>query len=186
VCFPHIQVQSALGVSGISGFLTGRERLYSEADRETADWCALCERWWLAHADHPVTAKEVFEVAKAHSLLLSAWGGRKDLAAQQRLGYALAAMRDRVFGRFRIRSSGRDSQTVNAAYRVELIRDGRKTPETPETPFNHVRTQAVQDGSGGRSAGALTDDTTKAPEDVGCLPESSAGSNQYSVEEIRG
>ena len=39
-----------LGVSGVSGFLAGRERLYSEADRETADWCALCERWWLAHA----------------------------------------------------------------------------------------------------------------------------------------
>jgi putative DNA primase/helicase len=174
-----------LGVSGVSGFLTGRERLYSEADRETADWCALCERWWLAYADHPMTAKDVFEVAKVNSLLLSVWGGRTALAAQQRFGHALAAMRDRVFGSLRVRSAGRDGQTGNAAYRIELVRDGGKTPETPETPLNHVRTQAAQGGSGGGSAGGLGADTTKTPGDVGCVTEPPAGSDQYIAHESK-
>jgi hypothetical protein len=142
-----------LGVSGVSGFLAGRERLYSEADRETADWCALCQRWWQAHANHPVTAKDVFEVAKANTLLLSVWGGRKDLAAQQRFGYALAAMRDRVFGSVRVRSAGRDGQTGNAAYRLEPIRNGGKTPETPETLLDHSQAQAVQCDCGEETAG---------------------------------
>jgi putative DNA primase/helicase len=174
-----------LGVSGVSGFLTGRERLYSEADRETADWCALCERWWLAYADHPMTAKDVFEVAKVNSLLLSVWGGRTALAAQQRFGHALAAMRDRVFGSLRVRSAGRDGQTGNAAYRIELVRDGGKTPESPETPLNHVRTQAAQGGSGGGSAGGLGADTTKTPGDVGCVTEPPAGSDQYIAHESK-
>ena len=174
------------GVSGVSEFLGGRERLYSESDRETADWCALCERWWLAHANHPVTAKDVFEVAKAHGLLLSVWGGRKDLAAQQRFGYALAAMRDRVFGRLRVRSAGRDSQTGNAAYRVELVREGGKTPETPETPLNHGRAQAAPGGSGGGSAGVLRNDTALIPGGVGCVTQRPGGIDQYGVKEWKG
>jgi hypothetical protein len=173
------------GVSGVCGFLAGRERLYSEADRETADWCALCERWWLAHANHPVTAKDVFEVAKAHSLLLSVWGGRTDLAAQQRFGYALAAMRDRVFGSFRVRSAGRDSRTGNAAYRLEPVRAGGKTPETPETPINQVAIQVVQDDSGGGTVGVLGDDTTNALGDVGCFTETPVGSNQHPTKESK-
>jgi putative DNA primase/helicase len=70
------------GVLGVSGFLTERERLYTEADRETADWCALCEAWWATYASLPVTAKDVFEVAQARGLLLSVWGGRTTLATQ--------------------------------------------------------------------------------------------------------
>jgi hypothetical protein len=123
-----------LGVSGVSGFLTERERLYTESDRETAEWCALCDAWWARYGGLPVTAKDVFAVAQAHGLLLSVWGGRTPLAAQQRFGHALGGMRDRVFGRFRLRSAGRDTQTRNAAYRLEPMGDGAKTPKTPETP----------------------------------------------------
>jgi hypothetical protein len=160
---------SVLSVSGVSGFLAGRERLYTEADRETADWRALCDRWWSTYAVHPVTAKDVFEVAKVHSLLLSMWGGRKDLAAQQRFGHALASMCDRVFGNFRVRSAGRDSQTGNVAYRLEPVRAGKKTPETPETP----PTQAQRLGAQGRNAlhhdGCFEGDYTETPVGGGCF-----------------
>jgi hypothetical protein len=121
-----------LGVSGVSGFLSGRERLYSEADRETADWRALCEAWWEAHADHAITAKDVFEVAKKRGLLLHVWAGRSDLGAQQRFGHALPSVRDRVFGRFTVRSAASESATRNAAYRLEWT--PQKTPKTPKTP----------------------------------------------------
>jgi hypothetical protein len=122
-----------LGVSGVSGFLGGRERLYSEADRDTADWRALCEGWWSTYGSLPVTAKDVFEIAKAYGLLLSMWGGRRELAAQQRFGHALNSVRDRMFGDYRVRSAGRDSQTKNAAYRLEP-RGTHQTPETPQLP----------------------------------------------------
>jgi hypothetical protein len=157
-----------LGVSGVSGFLAGRERLYTEADRETADWRALCDRWWSTYAVHPVTAKDVFEVAKVHGLLLSMWGGRKDLAAQQRFGHALASKCDRMFGNFQVRSAGRDSQTGNAAYRLAPVRAGKRTPETPETPA----TLAQRFGAQGRNAlhpdGCFEGDPTKIPVVGGC------------------
>ena len=38
-----------LGVSGVSGFLSGRERLYQEADKETTEWASLCEAWWQTY-----------------------------------------------------------------------------------------------------------------------------------------
>jgi hypothetical protein len=173
-----------LGVSGVPGFLSGRERLYTEADRETADWRALCEVWWSTYAIHSVTAKDVFEVAKVHGLLLSLWGGRKDLAAQQRFGHALASMCDRVFGSFRVRSAGRDSRTGNAAYRLESIRDGNKTPETPETLAYYVQPSAVQGDSSADTAGALGDKANKPPGDGRYFgPEVSASGSQNSIEE---
>jgi hypothetical protein len=119
-----------LGVSGVLGFLSGRERLYSEADRETADWRGLCEAWWEAHADHPITAKEVFEVAKKRGLLLHVWAGRSDLGAQQRFGHALPSVRDRVFGRFTVRSAGRDTQPKMR--RIDWSGLARKHPKHPE------------------------------------------------------
>jgi hypothetical protein len=135
-----------LGVSGVSGFLGGRDRLYSEADRETAEWRALCEAWWDTHADHPITAKDVFEVAKPRGLLLSVWAGRKDLGAQQRFGHVLPSVRDRVFGHFTVRSAGRDSVTGNAAYRLEWT--PQKTPETPKTPSPDQQPDVREDMSG--------------------------------------
>ena len=73
-----------------------------------------------------------FEVAKGNDLLLSLWGGRSPLAAQPRIGHALADSRDRVFGGCRIRPAGRDSVTNNFAYRLE--RSAAQTPQTPQLP----------------------------------------------------
>lgn len=92
----------------------------------------MCEHWWNAYKDHPITAKEVFEVAKVNSLLLSIWGGRSPLAAQQRIGHALADMRDRVLGGYRIRPAGRDSVTKNFSYRI--AGSASQTPQTPQLP----------------------------------------------------
>jgi hypothetical protein len=121
-----------LEVAGVSGFLSGRERLYNDADSETKEWAALCAAWWKSYEARPITAGDLFEVAKAHDLLLDLWGGRSALGAKQRFGHALGTRRDRVFGDYKVVSAGRDSATRNAAYRLEWV--GIKTPETPETP----------------------------------------------------
>jgi hypothetical protein len=159
------------GVLGVSGFLIERERLYTEADREMADWCALCESWWSTYASLPVTAKDVFEVAQARGLLLSVWGGRTTLAAQQRFGHALTGLRDQVFGHFRVRSAGRDSQTMNTTYRLEPMRGGTKTPETPQgsSPPRSAPGNASQD-----TAGDVEHEPAKTPSGDGCCPEGGA------------
>ncbi len=64
-----------LEVSGVPGFLSGRERLYNDADSETKEWAALCEAWWSQYAERPVSAKDLFDILKDHSLLLDLWGG---------------------------------------------------------------------------------------------------------------
>jgi hypothetical protein len=124
-----------LANAGVKGFLAGREALHADADHETGDWKALCEHWWRAYEGHPVTAKDVLGLAKQHDLLLGLWAGRKEIAAQQRVGHALQGMRGRVFGDWCLRPSGRDSATKNRSYRLEP----KWTPQTSQTPQGHER-----------------------------------------------
>ena len=137
---------------GISGFLEEQELLYRESDKQTQGWIALCEGWHEEHKEHPVTAKDLFEVAKTRQVLLEVWAGRKDIAAQQRFGHALSAHRDRVFGHFRIRQSGRDSHTGNIAYVLERLPTAQhskdKTPETLQTPQPLLQSENVSGVSG--------------------------------------
>lgn len=134
-----------LEVAGVPGFLENRETLYSESDREGSEWAAFCDAWYKTHGSRPVTAKDLLEIAKKQELLMDIWAGRSALAAQQRLGNALASRRDGVFGGYVVRHSGRDGATKSLAYRVEPLSNrgngGRSaggafvTPETPVTPL---------------------------------------------------
>ena len=121
-----------LDVAGVEGFLTNREALYGNADAETREWTLLCEAWWEQHEARPITAKDLFEIAKDNSLVMDVWAGRSALSGQQRFGHALLARRDRVFGGFHIRNAGNDGQTKSLAYRLERG-GGFKTTETTVT-----------------------------------------------------
>jgi hypothetical protein len=136
-----------LEVCEVSGFLGGRERLHAEADNATKEWAALCAAWWSSYEVRPVTAKDLFAVAKDHALLLDVWAGRTHQGALQRIGHALAARRDRVFGDYKIVTAGRDGVTRNAAYRLEE-RGPDKTPETPETPEQATETPSQTQNTG--------------------------------------
>ena len=148
---------------GLSGFLEEQDRLYRESDKHTQGWIALCKGWHEVHGEQPVTAKDLFEVAKTRQLLLEIWAGRKDLAAQQRFGHALSAHRDRVFGQFRIRQSGRDSHTGNIAYILERVPTAqhpkRKTPETLQTPHPLLQSEHVSGVSGVSGEGEMNWET---------------------------
>ena len=125
-----------LGVSGVPGFLGGRERLHSEADKETTEWASFCEAWWSTFGERAVTSSELFDVAKDRKLLLDLWGGRDALAASQRFGRGLTSRRDRVFGGFKLQNAGKDTVTKSNAYR--LVRTPNRTPETPLNPVGAV------------------------------------------------
>lgn len=133
-----------LGVSGVSGFLTGRDRVYVDADNETTEWAILCEAWWRVYGERPVAAHELFEVAREHRLLLDLWGGRSELSAKQRFGHALNARRDRVFGGLKIRNAGKDAASKSNTYRLKQGQD--KTPETPLNPASPVREASYTQG----------------------------------------
>lgn len=126
-----------LNVAGVPGLLGGREMLHSHSDRETSEWSAFVQAWRERYEWHPVTARDLFDVLKERGLLLELWGGRKDISALQRLGHALKARRDRVYGDLRIRPAGQDAATRNAAYRLEPTASsegGTKHPKHPQTP----------------------------------------------------
>ena len=122
-----------LKVAGVKGFLANRDEMHQGADSETEEWIAFCKLWWTAHEELPVTAKDLFEIAKSNGLLRDVYGGRSQLAATQRIGHALRRRRDRVFGQYAIRSAKTDSSTGNAAYRLELKSDGGKEQNTGNT-----------------------------------------------------
>ena len=149
-----------LKVSGVSGFLSGRERLHSEADKETQEWAALLSNWWATYGERAATASEVFTVVKEHKMLLDLWAGREGLAASQRFGRALTNKRDRVFGGFKIMGAGRDAVSKSNAYR--LARVPKQTPETPLNPVNPV-TDAKDSRGFVRGSEALTPETPVEP-----------------------
>lgn len=127
-----------LEVSGVSGFLSGRERLYTDADSETREWAALCEAWWFAYGERPISAKDLFGILQEQNLLLDLWGGRTSQGALQRTGHALSSRRDRVFGGYKILPAGKDGVTRSAAYRLTKV--GNKTTETTDTPGGSTET----------------------------------------------
>jgi primase-polymerase (primpol)-like protein len=119
-------------VCGVSGFLSSRERLYDDADATTQDWTHVTRIWFEHHAEHPISAGDLFTILKQSQLLLELWAGRNDISAQQRVGHALRQKRDRVFGEYQILATGLDSRSKNNTYRLRWCQ--KKTPETPETP----------------------------------------------------
>ncbi|MEZ4503005.1 MAG: DUF3854 domain-containing protein [Dehalococcoidia bacterium] len=150
-----------LAVAGVDGFLSNRGLVLEQADQTSADWAALCAAWWEEFESRPVTAKDLFLLAKGRSLLLDLWGGRTELGAQQRFGHALPRVRDRVFGRFRIQAVGRDATTGNAAYRLENRRseDTRNAGDTGSSSPD-----ARVSGVSGVSARAGEDSATRTPD----------------------
>lgn len=133
-----------LDVAGVSGFMSGRERLHSEADKETTEWASFCEAWWSTFGERAVTASELFDIVKERKLLLDLWGGRSDLAARQRFGRALTSRRDRVFGGLKIMNAGKDAVTNSNSYRLERAAD--QTPETRQTAFCVKETASDTEG----------------------------------------
>ncbi|MFC1902671.1 hypothetical protein ACFLX4_01195 [Chloroflexota bacterium] len=108
-----------LEVAGIPGFLGNRQRVYAEADEEVLDWVEFLTVWWQQYQDMPVTTNMLFNITMEHNLLLDVWAGHNEHAGRTRFGKAIASMRDRVIGDYRIRRAGKDSHTKGVRYSLE-------------------------------------------------------------------
>ena len=109
-----------LEIAGIPGFLGNLDRVYESANRETTVWSEFFHIWWQEHQDRPVGLDLLFGLAKQHRQLLHIWGSRSEHGARTSFGTALAKMRDRVIGNYRIEWAGEDSHSKAQRYRLVL------------------------------------------------------------------
>ena len=107
-----------LGNAGIDHFLGNTEELYETADAEGNEWREFVAAWWDAYHDNWVAAKDLLELALERDLLGSVIGDKSLRSQQTRLGRALAAVRDRQFGEWRVLMR-RDAHTKGACYRLD-------------------------------------------------------------------
>ena len=108
-----------LDVAGVPGFLSNREEIYTESEQQVAEWTDFCKAWDKQYGGEMATAKQLLELAAEQDLLVEVRAGRSQLAAQQRMGRALAKRRDRVFGEWTIRSVGKQRYSHAPQYRLE-------------------------------------------------------------------
>ena len=88
-------VGGVLHDAGIEGFLQGRQRMHSEANRDSASWTAFFEAWWREYGDRPMTAGELLAIAE--DALPEVVGNGSDRSRSTRLGLALGRKRGRIF-----------------------------------------------------------------------------------------
>ena len=111
-----------LHVAGIPGFLDNRGRVYDDADDDVTEWRVLCEAWFETFGSRPVGSAEVFALAVDRGRLTGLRAGRKESGARTAFGVAIRAMRDRVIGEYRIKSSSRDMHQKRPMYALENLR----------------------------------------------------------------
>jgi hypothetical protein len=94
-----------LDAAEVNGFL-GNEVKPSDKDRESDRWPPLVSAWHKEHVSRPVNVALIFDLitenADLHQVFADTLGEGKDLSRKQRLGHALKAQTDRVWGGFRI------------------------------------------------------------------------------------
>jgi hypothetical protein len=91
--------------AGYRDFLGNIQALYEVADSDGAVWRAFTTIWWEAHHDRPVSARDLFEIAKD---LDGLYLGKSATERGQRttLGAQLRKRRDQVIGPYRIEEAG--------------------------------------------------------------------------------
>jgi len=111
-----------LEVADIPGFLENQDRVVREAEVEIGGWTEACQAWWTEFHDQPVGADLIFGVVVHKRLLVETWGGRNDHSGRTRFGIALAKMRDRVVGGFKILEAPADTHGKVRRYMLTELR----------------------------------------------------------------
>ena len=107
----------------IPGFLGHLEDLYEAADLEGNEWREFTAAWWDRFGPRYASAAELLGLATEKGLLAAAVGDGGPHSQRTRIGRALAAMRDRQFGTYRI-CTRRDARTKNQTYGLLDVTSG--------------------------------------------------------------
>jgi len=117
-----------LDVAQVKGFLGNQSQHRQGSDEEAAQWRELCRHWWRMYQASPVGVKDLYEIVASNELLPWILSAETDQGRRQRLGRALARMRDRCFGDFRILQVGADNSD-RKRYQLERIQSASSSAE---------------------------------------------------------
>lgn len=112
---------------GVPGFLENAKELYDQADTDSSEWAEFVRAWWAEFSHNPMTPKELGELAKAHTLLLTVRGDRGPSSQSIRMGNALKRMRGRVVDGWRIQMQTNPS-SKSREYVLEPLTTEAKAP----------------------------------------------------------
>ncbi|WPD20203.1 hypothetical protein [Thermaerobacter composti] len=115
-----------LDVIGVPGFLGNLDQFYAQADEEMAEWRAFVHRWWDAFGPVPVRVEQLWQLAVDHELIPAVLGDKGERSQRIRLGKALARMRERIIGDFRIAPMPRDGHLNQAVYCLQKVEAGER------------------------------------------------------------
>lgn len=116
-----------LDTIGVPGFLENTSELYDQADTDSAEWLEFVRHWWGRHENTGVTASLLISMATDCSLVPSVRGDRGSSSQRIRLGKALARMRGRVIGHWKI-DRDFDSKTKAQMYQLTPVNEEGKEP----------------------------------------------------------
>jgi hypothetical protein len=102
----------------ITGFLSGREYLYRTANTEPDEWCILLRSGFERYGSNPVAARDLMPIAQQQDILHKHWAGYEPAAGIQRLGRAMASVRDRIFGSLVLTATTPDRQTNSNRFAI--------------------------------------------------------------------
>lgn len=125
-------VGGILDNAGIRGFLGNLEELYSAADEEMAQWEAFFEAWWVKFGSAARPLSELFDLAEQQDLLLLVRGHGNERSQKIRMGKALAQMRDRQVGPFRLIQTGQDGRSRAAIYKLVRLEPPKSAADVAE------------------------------------------------------
>lgn len=113
----HYVIGGILECIGVSGFLGNIEQFNAESNTERQGWTEFVSEWWSNYEDNRVSAKDLLSIAEGcDGLNIEAASER---AREMRLGRALRANRQRIFGTWRIVRAGVVKGT--ASWRLDLV-----------------------------------------------------------------
>jgi hypothetical protein len=132
-----------LQVAGVSGFLGNTDDFYEASDAEGGAWRELVALWWERSKDAPLRVTDVNALCAERELFEDLRGDGTERSQQTKLGKALQASRDRVFGGFRIQLVRDDKHKGRSYVLVPVGEEGERAVRA-----NGERVDAAESGPG--------------------------------------
>jgi hypothetical protein len=120
-----------LDVAGVPGLLANAREFRATRVDQVSEWRAFIEAWWHQYGINPVGVAGLFALATDQKLLDSVLGDKGERSQRTKLGFALAAAVDRVFGDYRVEQGGED-HSKRQQYRLRAVQANEQPqPEQP-------------------------------------------------------
>jgi hypothetical protein len=110
----------------VPGFLGNTDDFYESSDAEGGAWRELVALWWERSKDAPLRVADVNALCAERELFEDLRGDGTERSQQTKLGKALQASRDRVFGGFRIQLVRDDKHKGRSYVLVPVGEEGER------------------------------------------------------------